>query len=119
MSEPVKPRGFAFGAGVLAAMFVVVAFLARPVPAAIVELFGAHGGGVDREGGLRVRYRPAPGAKPLSIGSSTVVRDGDLLVIEVPGVRPEMAPDVRDAIAGGGLTMREVRESGLAARIGP
>ncbi|MBS1124974.1 MAG: protein-export rane protein SecD, partial [Deltaproteobacteria bacterium] len=103
MTDPVKHRRVAAVAGILAALYVVVSFLAREVPDAVLALVGGPDGGVDRHGGLRVDYRsPA----------------GEVHALEYPGIAEDQVAEVIDVLVHGGLSMREALESDFAARLG-
>src|SRR5258705_4536728 len=58
MSLPVTPRRAAIVAGVVVGIAVATAFVVRDVPDRVVSLFGGPKGGVDRIGGVRIRYVP-------------------------------------------------------------
>ncbi len=120
MADGVKSTRLALGAGALIAICVIALFVARPVPDAVVSLLGGPSG-VDRTGGLRVRYRPPPGVDPAelarSLGTSSVQQDGGVLVLEFPGVTEDLAPELADVLAGGGLSMHEALETPYATEI--
>ena len=103
MSEPVKPRRIAIGAGVLVALFVVTGFLAREVPDSLIAMLGGPTTRVERIGGLRVNYKPPGGA---------------VRVVDVPGITQDQIAEVIDVLVGGGLSMREARESEFALKLG-
>ncbi|MDB4963802.1 MAG: hypothetical protein JWP01_3801 [Myxococcales bacterium] len=102
MSERVNAKRVAVGAGVLVALYVITSFVARPVPDSIVSLLGGPSG-IERDGGLRVHYRPSA---------------GEVQVIEYPRIAETQIPDVLDLLVGGGLSMREALESDYAKRTG-
>jgi hypothetical protein len=91
------------------------------VPDAVVSLLGGPDGGVDRVGGLRVRYRPTPDFADrarLIPATSTVRHDGGVLVLDYPGTREDMVPEILDVLVAGGLEMREALETDYAQRTG-
>jgi SecY len=113
------PR-LAIGAGVLVAIFAVTLFFVRPVPDAVLALLGGPDGGVDRHGGVRVRYRPPPGLDPAELARMTggsARWSGDALVLEYPGVAEDMGRELEDILVGGGLEMRESLESDYARQL--
>ena len=61
---PVKPLRVAIGAGVLAALYLLVLYLANPVPGRFVRLVGGRGDVVGREGGVRIVWQPPPRLDP-------------------------------------------------------
>ena len=121
MIEPVRPARAAIVAGLLVALYVVITFLIRPIPDAAVSLLGGPGG-VDRIGGLRVRYRPAPGSEAAFeqylAQRADVRRDRDMLVLEFPGLSEDLSTEIIETLAGGGLAMKEVLETDYAVGIG-
>jgi hypothetical protein len=117
--QPVRRWRVAAIAGALVALQVVVALSIRPVPDAVVSLLGGPRGGVDRLGGLRVRYRPPAGLDARELEAdlrelSSIRREDGALVLEFPGVPEQLAPELADILAGGGLTMRVVGEDEYA-----
>ncbi len=122
MSEPVRVRRVAIIAGVLVALYVIVTFLIRTVPDSLVSLLGGPSGGVDRIGGLRVDYRPAPGAEVAVerylASRANVRRERGLLVLEFPGIAEDLVPDVTELLLGGDLVMKESLETEYAREIG-
>jgi hypothetical protein len=120
--QPVRRWRAAVIAGALVALQVVVAFSIRPVPDAVVSLLGGPGSGVDRLGGLRVRYRPPTGLDARELERSlaqlsSVRREEGALALEFPEVPEQLAPDLADILEGGGLTMRVVGEAEYAATL--
>jgi hypothetical protein len=51
----------AIGAGVVAALYLLVLYLANPVPARFVKLAGGSGDGLGRHGGVRIVWQPPDG----------------------------------------------------------
>jgi preprotein translocase subunit SecD len=122
MSDPVQPGRVAIVAGAIVALQVVVAFLIRPVPDRVVSLLGGPDGGVDRLGGLRIRYRPPAGVDTGKLESylatrSKVRRDGDALILEFPAIGEAMASELVEILTNGGLTMREALETKSAGEL--
>lgn len=122
MSEPVRASRVAVIAGLLVALYVVVTFLVRPVPDWVVASLGGPDGGVERLGGLRVTYRPAPGAEAalehvLAHRANVRRADGSLL-LELPGITEDTVPVVTEMLVAGGLQMKEVVETDYARQIG-
>ncbi len=119
MSEPVRPRAIAIGAGGAIALFVIASFLVRTVPDRLVTLLGGPDGGVDRIGGLRLRYRPPANVNVDAVNTrATVRRDGDVLVLDYPGLTEDMIETVIDPLVRGGLAMREALETDFFERSG-
>jgi len=110
-------KKLSIAAGVLVALVVLTLFGTRPVPDRIVQLLGGPHGGVDRIGGVRIRYRPPAGVSADALAArlhSHVHREGDVLVLEFPGVAEDQIPNLLGVLVDGGLEMREVIESELA-----
>lgn len=122
MSEPVRASRAAVIAGLLVALYVVVTFLVRPVPDGMVAFFGGPDGGIERLGGLRVTYRPAPGSEAeiehVLAQRANVRRDHGRLLLELPGLTEDAVPAVTEMLVAGGLQMKEVVETGYAQQIG-
>ena len=100
MSAEVKVRRIAAIAGVAAAVCIALALTPSSTPDLVVAAFGGPRG-VDRVGGVTVRYRSPRGAEA---------------VVELPEVPEELAAQAVDELAGG-LAMRVVRETDYAAQI--
>ena len=109
---PVRAVRAAVVAGVLVLAFVVALYTVRPVPDAIVRLLGGPTG-IERIGGVRIVYRPAPGTEE-TIARLTADADvrveGGALVLEYPGVQDEAARAIADVLLYGGLEFRVVIE---------
>ncbi len=122
MSEPVRASRVAVIAGLLVALYVVVTFLVRPVPDGMVALLGGPDGGIERVGGLRVTYRPAPGTEAalehVLAHRAHVRRDNGRLLLEFPGITEDTVPAVTEMLVAGGLQMKEVVETDYAQQIG-
>lgn len=98
--------------GALAAIFVFVTYVVAPLPSRALDLVGADGEGLGRYGGLRMVWAPPPGTDAGEIeqalrvrteNGGRVVRDGDALVIDVPGVSREEGERSAQLIAKGGV----------------
>lgn len=106
--EAVRPLRVALGAGVLAALYLLVMYLAHPVPGRLVALLGGAQSDLEREGGLELVWQPPPGMSPDEIvqryhigdGSALVRRDRDPFVISVPRVRRDLVDETAQRIAG-------------------
>ncbi len=107
--------GIVFGA--LAAAFVFVIYVLSPVPARALSIVGADGDGVGRYGGLRLVWVPPPGADVGTIqrtmasreGAARVERDGEALIIEIPGVTREEGAQTAKLIVAGGVNFHRTR----------
>ncbi len=114
-----RPKRVGMIAGVMAAVFVLIHYLATPVPDRLVALLGGPSSGVARDGGLRMSWRPPPGVDAAAIaqqfehgdGRATVHVVGDHLAIEVTGVHREEVQEMADQLAAGQLEFHEVIES--------
>jgi hypothetical protein len=101
---PVRPVRVAIGAGLLAALYLVLHYLVHPVPARFVKLAGGGGDAFARTGGVRIVWEPPPGFDLGRIGDklaehgTRVTRDGNRAVIELGGVSPEDAQAVVEAL---------------------
>src|SRR5262249_47391970 len=111
----VSVRNAAVVAGVIAAMYLAAVFSIRRVPD---WLLGPLGGpsGIEREGGLIVRYRPPDGVDASRLERSiarhgmTVRQDAGRLVLQIPRVRQVEADDIAAMLTRGGVEFREVIE---------
>jgi hypothetical protein len=103
MSREVTAYKVAAVAGILLAAYVGLVFTQRRVPDAIIGWLGGPHGGVDRDGGVKVRYR-LPG--------------GQEDVAEVPGIAEARAADMIAQLTGRGLTLQQVRTGDHAREIG-
>jgi hypothetical protein len=121
--QQVRPGRVAIIAGVLVAAFVVAAYVVRTVPDGVVALVGGPDGGIDRIGGLRLHYRPAPESDPRYLRAlaeqTEIKRDGDQFVLEFPGIDQTMAGELAEILSSGGLTFKETLETDYAHQIGP
>lgn len=124
--DAVHPLRVALGAGVLAALYLLVMYLAHPVPGRLVALLGGAQSDIERQGGLEVVWQPPPGMSADAIveryrideGSALVRRDGDAFVISVPGVRRELVEETAQRIAGEhGLEFHVVVEAEAMMRL--
>jgi hypothetical protein len=114
---PVSPLRVAIGAGLLAALYLVVVYLVRPVPDRFVRLVGGEGTEMARTGGLRMVWEPPEGfdvARLRDDGSSHgphVRWDGNRAVIEVPRVSADNENEVVEMLAQQPLQFRVVIEA--------
>ena len=109
---PVRAVRAAVVAGLLVLGFVVAMYTVRPVPDGIVRLLGGPTG-LERVGGMRIVYRPAPGTEEavarLTAGAEVRVENG-ALVLEYPGLDDDAASAVAQVLLYGGLEFRVVVE---------
>ena len=98
----VKARWVAMIAGALVAIYVALLITPDNLPDAVLAGFGGPHAGVDRVGGVKLRYRP---------------RNSEETAVELPRVPEQLAAQVVDELVSGGLTMREVGTSDYAAQI--
>lgn len=124
--EAVRPLRVALGAGVLAALYLLVIYLAHPVPDRLVALFGGAHSDMERAGGLEVVWLPPPGMSADEIvqryrmgeRSALVRRDRDAFVISVPGVHRDLVDETAQRIAGEhGLEFHAVVETEAMMRL--
>ena len=114
---PVSPLRVAIGAGLLAALYLVVVYFVHPVPGRFVRLVGGRGDDVARTGGVRIVWQPPPGYDLAKIGDSLehhgtlVTREGDHAVIELGDVTAEDAQEVVDGLTQAPLQFHEVVEA--------
>jgi hypothetical protein len=114
---PVSPLRVAIGAGVLAALYLVVLYVVNPVPARFVRLVGGRGDLVGREGGVRIVWAPPPGANvhqaeaALESHGTTVDVQGGRLAIDLVAPRPADVDTTVAMLTQGGLQFRVVIES--------
>lgn len=100
------------GAGLLAAIYLVFAYMQRPVPA----LFGVDQRPLAKDGGLRVKWLPPEGADTRRLeevlrgrSDGYVWRDGEAFEIAIPGVRRhEVLVTTNRIMSSEGLAFREV-----------
>lgn len=114
---PVSPLRVAIGAGVLAALYLVVLYLVNPVPARFVRLAGGRGDLVGRAGGVRIVWAPPPGVDvrkaeaALEAHGTTVDDQGGRLVIDLVAPKAEDVAATVSMLTEGGLQFHEVIES--------
>jgi len=114
---PVRPVRAGIVAGVLAALYLGVVYLAQPVPDRFVRLAGGQGGELGRSGGVRLVWQPPAGYDFARIGDqlerhgTRVTRQGDRAVIEIGGVAVDEAQAVAEALTQKPLEFHEVIES--------
>ena len=118
--DAVSPRRAGLFAAALAGVFVFVTYLFAPVPDKALALVGAHGDGVGRYGGMRLVWVPPQGVDAAQLGAAMtergahVRRDGDALIVEVPGIgREEVARSAQLVAAGGVKFHRVVRTEAM------
>jgi hypothetical protein len=106
-------RVVALGAGLLTAMYLVLAYMQRPVPA----VFGVDQRPLAKSGGLRLKWLPPKYEDTRRLeqvlrgrSDGYVWRDGEAFEIAVPGVRRDEVESTAKRIAGAeeGLAFREV-----------
>lgn len=106
-------RVIALGAGLLAAMYLVFAYMQRPVP----SVFGVDQRPLAKSGGLRLKWLPPKYEDTRRLeqvlrgrSDGYVWRDGEAFEIAVPGVRRDEVESTAKRIAGAeeGLAFREV-----------
>jgi hypothetical protein len=94
---PVSPLRVAIGAGLLAALYLIVVYLAHTVPARFIRLAGGEGTEMARTGGVRIVWEPPAGFDLDKIGDklehrgTRVTRDGNRAVIDLPNVSADDA----------------------------
>jgi len=98
----VQARWVAMIAGALVAIYVALLITPDNLPDAVVAGLGGPHAGVDRVGGVKLRYRP---------------RNGEETLIELPRVAEHLAAQAVDELVSGGLTMREVGTSDYAEQV--
>jgi hypothetical protein len=118
MSGLVRSRHVALVGGALVTLFLGVTYAVHPVPERVLALVGAPRG-LDRLGGLRIRYRPPAGQDLAALAErlsnrAPVRREGEILVLEIPGVAEDQGEQVRAMLVGGSLEMREALETDYA-----
>ncbi|MDQ3335582.1 MAG: hypothetical protein M4D80_10485 [Myxococcota bacterium] len=124
MSQPVRAVRAAIVAGVLAASFVLVLYVLKPVPDWAIGLFGGPTRPIDRYGGLSLTFRPASGSAAafdqyVADRGSVARRQQGVVVVDFPGLPEGAANETIELLSYGGLTMQEVVEgSDYAKQIG-
>jgi len=114
---PVRPVRAGIVAGVFAAVYLVVVYVAQPLPDRFVRLVGGQGGELGRSGGVRLVWQPPAGYDFARIGDqlerhgTRVTRQGDRAVIDIGGVAADEAQDVAEALTQKPLEFHEVVES--------
>lgn len=116
--DAVKPLRIGIGAGLLAGLFLFVAYLAQPVPARIIRLFGGPTDELGRKGGLEMVWLPPPGMDAAALEQrfagreqgATLRKSKDGYIVTVPGVSRDDVETVASRIGagGGGLAFQEV-----------
>lgn len=106
--DAVRPVRVAVGAGVLTALYLLVLFVATPVPLRLMTMVGGADTDVARHGGLEMIWLPPPGMTDKEIvarfhvGDDRVQlrRDGDAFVIGVPRIKRTEVEDAAKLLAG-------------------
>jgi hypothetical protein len=107
-----RPGFVALVAGLVAAIYLVFAYMAHPLP----SVFGVEQSALAASGGMRMKWVPPQGADTRRLeavlrgrSGSYVDRDGDAFVIAVPGVaRQDIHAAAQRIAATEGLVFREV-----------
>ncbi len=121
---PVRSLRVAVVAGLLVALYVIAAYTIKTVPDWAIGAFGGPSRSIDRLGGLRVHFRPAPGTEHafeayLAEHGATVSKQGGLFVLEMAGLPEAAAHETLDLLESGGLVMKEALDDvDYAAQIG-
>lgn len=115
---PVRPLRAGLVAGVLAAVYLVVVYLAHPVPARFVRLAGGRGDAIGRLGGARLVWRPPPGYDLRRVqgeldqhGTTTVLRPDGTVEILLGGVTADEVNAVAEGLTAKRLEFHEVLET--------
>lgn len=106
--DAVRAVRVAVGAGVLAALYLVVFFLAQPVPTRLLALYGGAANAVERYGGLEMRWQPPSGMSDDEVvqrfragdNRTHVRRDGDVFVISMAHVTRDQVDGVAKYLGG-------------------
>jgi hypothetical protein len=122
MSQPVRAVRAAIVAGVLAASFVVVLYLVKPVPDWAIAMFGGPERPIDRYGGLSLTFRPAAGSEAafdayIAERDTVARKEQGVVIVDFPGLPEAAAAETIDLLAYGGLTMQEVVEGSDYAKV--
>jgi preprotein translocase subunit SecY len=124
--DAVRPARVAIGAGVLAALYLLVLYLATPVPTRVLALFGGAKNDVERYGGLEMVWSPPPGMSDAEVVArfrtgddrAQVRRDKDAFVISVPRIRADEVDSVAKLLGGAqGLEFHRVLRVDEMARL--
>ncbi|HEX3474748.1 MAG TPA: hypothetical protein VHT91_06885 [Kofleriaceae bacterium] len=106
-------RNAAVAAGLIAAVYLAAVFSIRRVPDGLLEALGGPRG-IEREGGLVVRYLPPEGVDAarlehsLALRRMTVRRESGRLVLEIPEVKRAEVDIIVATLTRGGLAFHEV-----------
>jgi hypothetical protein len=115
--DAVNPVRVAIGAGVLAALYLLVLYVVTPVPFSLVGLFGGARTDLERSGGLEMVWLPPAGMSEgevvarFQVGDdrTQVRRDRDAFVISVPRIRKADVAEAAARLSGeGGLEFHRV-----------
>ncbi|HEY5946769.1 MAG TPA: hypothetical protein VIV40_14800 [Kofleriaceae bacterium] len=106
--DAVRPVRVALGAGVIAALYLVVIYLAHPVPTGLLSMLGGAKNDVERYGGLEMVWLPPPGMDEREIvarfhvgeHAAQLRRDHDAFVIGVPRVRRDEVAETASRLGG-------------------
>lgn len=115
---PVRPLRAGVVAGVLAAVYLIVVYLAQPVPARFVRFAGGHGDAIGRSGGARLVWRPPAGSDVRRVraeldehGTTTVMRADGTVEILLGGVSADEIQAVAEGLTQKRLEFHEVLEA--------
>ena len=115
---PVRPLRAGLVAGVLAAVYLVVVYLAQPVPARFVRIAGGRGDAIGRLGGARLVWQPPPGYDLRRVqgeldehGTTTVLRGDGTVEILLGGVTADDVNAVSEGLTQKRLEFHEVLET--------
>lgn len=115
---PVEPRRVALVVGVLAAVYLAIAYCTLPVPTRVLGLFGIPGGELGRYGGLRMVWAPPPDLDPRALDRAEdghgihIERAADGYVVLVPHVAEDAVQSTAERIGGAGrLEFHQVLET--------
>ncbi len=115
---PVRPLRAGVVAGLLAAVYLIVVYLAQPVPGRFVRFAGGRGDAVGRYGGARLVWQPPAGYDLHRVqgeldehGTTTVLRRDGTVEILLGGVTADEIHAVAEALAQKRLEFHEVLET--------
>jgi hypothetical protein len=98
----------ALAVGLLAALYLLVLFLAAPVPTSMLAYYGGASNDLERYGGLEMVWTPPPGMPAEEVVArfrvgddrAQVRRDNDAFVIGVPRVRRDDVTETAKRLGG-------------------
>ena len=108
----VQPKRAAWIAGLAAAAVLFGCYGVWHVPDGVVRMLGGATG-VERTGGVRVRYQPPPGqaeAVARLLGDEARGLQDELVLLEYPRLSAADEPELRAMLEHGGLRLREVMD---------